>query len=175
MLNKSLTLVPWNPTASDELSWIIELLEKEDANSQETFLDSSHLGTRGAAGFSPVPQVVQEGLTLFFTSLPPSDLGNPCAKDSLEDLKPTNPFLATDFTCLPGAMSPGSSDLSGQCFHRVIEFYLSESSLCSHRAERAPSVAPFLADAGRRGQSQREAPYAAKSDDLSPISVLQGP
>uniref|UniRef100_A0A8C2T2A4 ETS-related transcription factor Elf-3 n=1 Tax=Coturnix japonica TaxID=93934 RepID=A0A8C2T2A4_COTJA len=40
-------------------------------------------------------------------------LGNPCAKDSLEDLKPTNPFLATDFTCLPGAMSPGSSDLSG--------------------------------------------------------------
>ncbi|OXB72265.1 UNVERIFIED_CONTAM: hypothetical protein H355_003798, partial [Colinus virginianus] len=70
--------------ASDELSWIIELLEKEDANSQETFLDSSQL-----------------------------ELNNPCAKDSLEDLKPTNPFLATDFTCLPGAMSPGSSDLSG--------------------------------------------------------------
>ncbi|POI25831.1 hypothetical protein CIB84_010419 [Bambusicola thoracicus] len=69
---------------SDELSWIIELLEKEDANSQETFLDSSHL-----------------------------ELSNPCAKDSLEDLKPTNPFLTTDFTCLPGAMSPGSSDLSG--------------------------------------------------------------
>ncbi|XP_042693353.1 ETS-related transcription factor Elf-3 isoform X2 [Centrocercus urophasianus] len=69
---------------SDELSWIIELLEKEDADSQETSLDSSHL-----------------------------ELGNPCAKDSLEDLKPTNPFLATDFTCLSGAMSPGSSDLSG--------------------------------------------------------------
>lgn len=57
------------------------MLEKEDATSQ-TFLNSSHL-----------------------------ELGNPCAKDSLEDLKPTNPF--TDFTCLPGAMSPGSSDVSG--------------------------------------------------------------
>ncbi|XP_048184473.1 ETS-related transcription factor Elf-3 isoform X2 [Corvus hawaiiensis] len=66
---------------SDELNWIIDLLEKEDATSQ-TFLNSSHL-----------------------------ELGNPCAKDSLEDLKPTNPF--TDFTCLPGAMSPGSSDVSG--------------------------------------------------------------
>lgn len=31
-------------------------------------------------------------------------------------MKPTNPFLSTDFTCLPGAMSPGSSDISGQCF-----------------------------------------------------------
>uniref|UniRef100_A0A803Y077 E74 like ETS transcription factor 3 n=1 Tax=Meleagris gallopavo TaxID=9103 RepID=A0A803Y077_MELGA len=80
----SLIPVPRNPVASDELSWIIELLEKEDADSQETSLDSSHL-----------------------------ELGNPCAKDSLEDLKPTNPFLATDFTCLSGAMSPGSSDLSG--------------------------------------------------------------
>lgn len=60
------------------------MLEKEDATSQETFLNSSHL-----------------------------ELGNPCVKDSLEDMKPTNPFLATDFTCLPGAMSPGSSDVSG--------------------------------------------------------------
>lgn len=167
----SLIPVPWNPAASDELSWIIELLEKEDADSQETSLDSSHLGTRRATGFSPVPQGVQEGLTLFFISLPPPELGNPCAKDSLEDLKPTNPFLATDFTCLSGAMSPGSSDLSGQCFHRAIEFYLAQSSLCSHRAERAPSVAPFLADAGRRGQSPREAPRAAKSHNLSPVPV----
>lgn len=47
-------------------------------------------------------------------SLP--ELGNPCANDSLEDMKPTNPFLSTDFTCLAGAMSPGSSDVSGQCF-----------------------------------------------------------
>lgn len=31
-------------------------------------------------------------------------------------MKPTNPFLSTDFTCLPGAMSPGSSDISGECF-----------------------------------------------------------
>ncbi|RMB99454.1 hypothetical protein DUI87_24191 [Hirundo rustica rustica] len=67
--------------ASDELNWIIDLLEKEDVTSQ-TLLNTSHL-----------------------------ELGNPCAKDSLEDLKPTNPF--TDFTCLPGAMSPGSSDVSG--------------------------------------------------------------
>ncbi|KAI1230885.1 hypothetical protein IHE44_0008317 [Lamprotornis superbus] len=66
---------------SDELNWIIDLLEKEDTTSQ-TLLNSSHL-----------------------------ELGNPCAKDSLEDLKPTNPF--TDFTCLPGALSPGSSDVSG--------------------------------------------------------------
>uniref|UniRef100_A0A8B9D6W3 E74 like ETS transcription factor 3 n=1 Tax=Anser cygnoides TaxID=8845 RepID=A0A8B9D6W3_ANSCY len=69
---------------SDELTWIIDLLEKEDANSQETFLDTSHL-----------------------------ELANPCAKDSLEDLKPTNPFLFTDITCSPDAMSPGSSDVSG--------------------------------------------------------------
>ncbi|NXV22501.1 ELF3 factor, partial [Cepphus grylle] len=69
---------------SDELNWIIDLLEKEDVTSQETFLTTSHL-----------------------------ELGNPCAKDSLEDMKPTNPFLSTDFTCLPGAMSPGSSDISG--------------------------------------------------------------
>uniref|UniRef100_A0A8C3PN50 ETS-related transcription factor Elf-3 n=1 Tax=Calidris pygmaea TaxID=425635 RepID=A0A8C3PN50_9CHAR len=77
---------PSPPTlaASDELNWIIDLLEKEDATSQETFLNSSRL-----------------------------ELGNPCAKDSLEDMKPTNPFLATDLTCLPGAMSPGSSDVSG--------------------------------------------------------------
>ncbi|NWZ22643.1 ELF3 factor, partial [Asarcornis scutulata] len=70
--------------ASDELNWIIDLLEKEDANSQQTFLDTSHL-----------------------------ELANPCAKDSLEDLKPTNPFLFTDITCSPDAMSPGSSDVSG--------------------------------------------------------------
>lgn len=36
------------PAASDELNWIIDLLEKEDATSQETFLNSSHLGKRGA-------------------------------------------------------------------------------------------------------------------------------
>ncbi|XP_071624458.1 ETS-related transcription factor Elf-3 isoform X2 [Heliangelus exortis] len=77
---------PSPPTraASDELNWIIDLLEKEDVTTQETFLDSSHL-----------------------------EMGNPCAKDSLEDMKPTNPFLSTDFTCLPGAVSPGSSDVSG--------------------------------------------------------------
>ncbi|XP_013817423.1 ETS-related transcription factor Elf-3 isoform X2 [Apteryx mantelli] len=46
---------------SDELNWIIDLLEKENVTSQETFLDTSHL----------------------------------------------------DFTCLPDAMSPGSSDISG--------------------------------------------------------------
>ncbi|KFP79670.1 ETS-related transcription factor Elf-3, partial [Acanthisitta chloris] len=34
---------PLNPAASDELNWIIDLLEKEDATSQ-TFLDSNHLG-----------------------------------------------------------------------------------------------------------------------------------
>uniref|UniRef100_A0A8D2NGN4 ETS-related transcription factor Elf-3 n=1 Tax=Zonotrichia albicollis TaxID=44394 RepID=A0A8D2NGN4_ZONAL len=67
-------------SSSDELNWIIDLLEKEDANP-------------------------------FIPSLPLPELGNPCAKDSLEDLKPTNPF--TDFTCLPGSMSPGSSDVSG--------------------------------------------------------------
>ncbi|NXR06813.1 ELF3 factor, partial [Semnornis frantzii] len=68
---------------SDELNWIIDLLEKEDATSQQTFLDSSHL-----------------------------ELGNPCAKDTLEDMKPTTPFLPTDITCLPDAMSPGNSDVS---------------------------------------------------------------
>uniref|UniRef100_A0A8C6YQR5 ETS-related transcription factor Elf-3 n=1 Tax=Nothoprocta perdicaria TaxID=30464 RepID=A0A8C6YQR5_NOTPE len=71
---------------SDELNWIIDLLEKEDATSQETFLDTTHL-----------------------------ELGNPGAKDSLEDMKFPSPFLSTDFTCLPGAMSPDSSDTSGQC------------------------------------------------------------
>lgn len=39
---------PPTPAASDELNWIIDLLEKEDVTSQETFLDSSHLGKRGA-------------------------------------------------------------------------------------------------------------------------------
>uniref|UniRef100_A0A8C0BDP3 ETS-related transcription factor Elf-3 n=1 Tax=Buteo japonicus TaxID=224669 RepID=A0A8C0BDP3_9AVES len=68
--------------SSDELNWIIDLLEKED---------------RGAPA-KPLPQ---------------DHLGNPCANDSLEDMKPTNPFLSTDFTCLAGAMSPGSSDVSG--------------------------------------------------------------
>lgn len=51
-------------------------------------------------------------------SLPLPELANPCAKDSLEDLKPTNPFLFTDITCSPDALSPGSSDVSGQWFHR---------------------------------------------------------
>lgn len=57
---------------------------------------------------------MQTGLNPFFPSLSLPELGNPCAKDSLEDMKPTNPFLCTDFTCLPDAMSPGSSDVSGQ-------------------------------------------------------------
>lgn len=34
--------------ASDELNWIIDLLEKEDATSKEPFLDGSHLGKREA-------------------------------------------------------------------------------------------------------------------------------
>uniref|UniRef100_A0A8C8ADC6 E74 like ETS transcription factor 3 n=1 Tax=Otus sunia TaxID=257818 RepID=A0A8C8ADC6_9STRI len=46
---------PPTPAASDELNWIIDLLEKEDATSQETFLDSSHLGKRGAPA-KPFPQ-----------------------------------------------------------------------------------------------------------------------
>ncbi|CAN8200073.1 unnamed protein product [Coccothraustes coccothraustes] len=98
---------------SDELNWIIDLLEKEDATSQ-TFLNSSQLGKRGALT-KPFPQGSHtDGSEAqpFFPSLPLPELGNPCAKDSLEDLKPTNPF--TDFTCLPGSMSPGSSDVSGQ-------------------------------------------------------------
>uniref|UniRef100_A0A8V5HCE0 ETS-related transcription factor Elf-3 n=1 Tax=Melopsittacus undulatus TaxID=13146 RepID=A0A8V5HCE0_MELUD len=33
--------------SSDELNWIIDLLEKEDATSKEPFLDSSHLGKSG--------------------------------------------------------------------------------------------------------------------------------
>lgn len=109
---------PTTPAASDELNWIIDLLEKEDATSQETFLDSSHLGKRGALD-KPFPQGPCAGAGRahpFFPSLPLPELGNACAKDSLEDMKPTNPFLSTDFTYLPGAMSPGSSDVSGQCF-----------------------------------------------------------
>ncbi|NWV01859.1 ELF3 factor, partial [Upupa epops] len=69
---------------SDELNWIIDLLEKEDVTSQKTFLDPSLL-----------------------------DLGNLCAKDFQEDMKPTNSFLVTDIAFLPDAMSPGSSDVSG--------------------------------------------------------------
>ena len=106
------------PAASDELNWIIDLLEKENATSQETFLDSSHLGKRGAPA-KPFPQGPRAGTgraNPFFPSLLLPELGNPCAKDSLEDMKPTNPFLSTDFICLPGAMSPGNSDVSGQCF-----------------------------------------------------------
>uniref|UniRef100_A0A8C4VCE9 ETS-related transcription factor Elf-3 n=1 Tax=Falco tinnunculus TaxID=100819 RepID=A0A8C4VCE9_FALTI len=70
--------------SSDELNWIIDLLEKEGATSQETFLDSSHLGRRGTPA-KPFPQG------------PHADAGR------------ANPY----FTCLPGAMSPGSSDVSG--------------------------------------------------------------
>lgn len=109
---------PPTPAASDELNWIIDLLEKEDATSQDTFLDSSHLGKRRALA-KPFPQGAHAGAgraDSFFTPLPLPELGNPCAKDSLEDMKPPNPFLSTDFTCLPDALSPGSSDISGQCF-----------------------------------------------------------
>lgn len=109
---------PPTPAASDELNWIIDLLEKEDATSQDTFLDSCHLGKRGAPA-KPFPQGAHAGAgraDSSFPSLPPLELGNPCAKDSLEDMKPPNPFLSTDFTCLPDALSPGSSDISGQCF-----------------------------------------------------------
>lgn len=56
---------PPTPAASDELNWIIDLLEKEDATSQETFLDSSHLGKRGAPA-KPFPRdnvLMQAGLT----------------------------------------------------------------------------------------------------------------
>uniref|UniRef100_A0A8D0EPB5 E74 like ETS transcription factor 3 n=1 Tax=Strix occidentalis caurina TaxID=311401 RepID=A0A8D0EPB5_STROC len=44
---------PPTPAASDELNWIIDLLEKEDATSQETFLDSSHLGKREGPAKDP--------------------------------------------------------------------------------------------------------------------------
>uniref|UniRef100_A0A8C4V725 E74 like ETS transcription factor 3 n=1 Tax=Falco tinnunculus TaxID=100819 RepID=A0A8C4V725_FALTI len=44
---------PPTPAASDELNWIIDLLEKEGATSQETFLDSSHLGRRGTPAKDP--------------------------------------------------------------------------------------------------------------------------
>ena len=111
---------PPAPAASDELNWIIDLLEKEDATSQETLLDCSHLGKRRPSA-EPSPQGPRAGAgkaNCFFSTLPLPELGNPCAKDSLEDTKPTNPFLSTDFTYLPGAMSPGSSDVSGQCFAR---------------------------------------------------------
>lgn len=93
------------------------MLEKEDATSQ-TFLNSSHLGKKGALA-KPFPQGSHTDgskANPFFPFLPLPELGNPCAKDSLEDLKPTNPF--TDFTCLPAALSPGSSDVSGECFDK---------------------------------------------------------
>uniref|UniRef100_A0A8C3N6G5 Uncharacterized protein n=1 Tax=Geospiza parvula TaxID=87175 RepID=A0A8C3N6G5_GEOPR len=44
----------FTPVASDELNWIIDLLEKEDATSQ-TFLNSSQLGKTGALA-KPFPQ-----------------------------------------------------------------------------------------------------------------------
>ncbi|NXA54287.1 ELF3 factor, partial [Nothocercus julius] len=97
---------------SDELNWIIDLLEKEDVTSQETFLDTSHLGKSGA-----LARICPQGPDVAGRTNPSPlsllELGNPGAKDSLEDMKFTSPFLSTDFTCLPGAMSPDSSDISG--------------------------------------------------------------
>ncbi|NWY03856.1 ELF3 factor, partial [Nothoprocta ornata] len=97
---------------SDELNWIIDLLEKEDVTSQETFLDTTHLGKSSAlTRLRPQEPDVASGANPPPLSLP--ELGNPGAKDSLEDMKFPSPFLSTDFTCLPGAMSPDSSDTSG--------------------------------------------------------------
>uniref|UniRef100_A0A452HUA0 Uncharacterized protein n=1 Tax=Gopherus agassizii TaxID=38772 RepID=A0A452HUA0_9SAUR len=67
-------------SVSDELTWIIDLLEKEDMSSQEIFQDS--------------------------------ELGNSCTKESLEEMKSTNPFYQADFSYVSGALSPGSSDIS---------------------------------------------------------------
>ncbi|EMP41008.1 ETS-related transcription factor Elf-3 [Chelonia mydas] len=88
------SLLPYNPgqgpflsrdsvSVSDELTWIIDLLEKEDMSSQEIFQDSSA-----------------------------SELGNSYTKESLEEMKSTNPFFQADFSYISGALSPGSSDIS---------------------------------------------------------------
>ncbi|XP_019401923.1 PREDICTED: ETS-related transcription factor Elf-3 isoform X1 [Crocodylus porosus] len=78
-------LLPPKDLASDELGWIIDLLEKDSmAVAQETSLDSNTL-----------------------------DLGNSCSQESLEEMKSANPFHQADLGYLLGTMSPGSSDISG--------------------------------------------------------------
>ncbi|XP_074833489.1 ETS-related transcription factor Elf-3 [Carettochelys insculpta] len=70
-------------SVSDDLTWIIDLLEKEDMALHDGILDPSA-----------------------------SVLGNSCTKESLEEMKPTNPFYQADFSYISGALSPGSSDIS---------------------------------------------------------------
>lgn len=101
----------------------------------------------------------------FSPSLPLPELANPCAKDSLEDLKPTNPFLFTDITCSPDAMSPGSSDVSGQWFHPA------ESS---HRAGSAAGTTggfgagTWLTPGAWWGEKQWETPPGANRSRAEP-------
>uniref|UniRef100_A0A8D0GTG7 E74 like ETS transcription factor 3 n=1 Tax=Sphenodon punctatus TaxID=8508 RepID=A0A8D0GTG7_SPHPU len=70
-------------SVSDELDWIIGLLEKEEVSSQDALLDPS-----------------------------PLELGSSCTQESLEEMKLASPFFQADLGYVSGAMSPGSSDVS---------------------------------------------------------------
>lgn len=110
-------LLPSKDLASDELGWIIDLLEKDSvAVAQETFLDSNPLGER-----APWHCTVHVATYMSLNRADPFpplylDLGNSCSQESLEEMKSANPFHQADLGYLLGTMSPGSSDISGKLY-----------------------------------------------------------
>lgn len=95
----------------DELSWIMELLEKDSLALQEP------LGEQGPFGESPSsilpqpdgPQLGEPGPPLTTHPLPP-DQESPFAQEMLEDCRQASPTYPGSFGA--GAPSPGSSDVS---------------------------------------------------------------
>lgn len=106
-------LTPFSSASSfpDELSWIMELLEKDSLALQEP------LGEQGPFGESPSsilpqpdgPQLGEPGPPLT-THLCPSDQGSPFTQEMLEDCRQASPPYTGGFGA--GAPSPGSSDAS---------------------------------------------------------------
>lgn len=100
-------------SASDELGWIIELLEKDGTAFQEALADPGPFGespflppetekARSPVG-SPSPDL-SSGL-LF------PDQGSPFAQELLDDGCQTSPYYPSSYGAA-GAPSPGSSDVS---------------------------------------------------------------
>uniref|UniRef100_A0A4X1SE24 ETS-related transcription factor Elf-3 n=1 Tax=Sus scrofa TaxID=9823 RepID=A0A4X1SE24_PIG len=103
----------WDLTSSfpDELSWIMELLEKDSMTLQEPLGDQGPFGE--SLGIPSLSSPFLPGATQSDPSEPSPvlpDQGSPFAQEMLEDCRQPSPFYPGSFSA--GAPSPGSSDVS---------------------------------------------------------------